>query len=395
MCAVCTAAATCYLWPTVNLLRVAYFLLFSHLAVVIQYLQVHLDALGFSHSQVGLLMGIFQISGVGGALFFGAVADRHGNTKILLILAIAGSTLLLVSLSARPGLAAAIPIVAATGFLFRSEVPLVDTHASRLLRNDPSRYGGFRVWGSIGWVAISLAMQISGYPRPDIANSIVVTYLALGTAHLVTAIGLPTGGAAVSRRERHSIPVPKVFWVFIPIVVLSNLGFSAHNVFFSLYVKENLPGFLVSGAWAVGAVAEIPVILLSRRLIARLGIGRLLVLAAAGTSVRMTIYALFPQTAPVLAAQLLHALTFGALHVAAMSFITRALPPESQGRAVALYNAFGFGVTGLLGGLIGGQLLEMSGFAVLFGAAAIPPAVAALVGIMARKRIEAAVSLHR
>ncbi len=84
----------------------------------------------------------------------------------------------------------------------------------------------------------------------------------------------------------------------------------------------------------------------------------------------------------MLAAQLLHALTFGALHVAGMGFITRAVEPDARGRAVSLYNAFGFGMPGLLGGVLGGQILKYLGFSTLFWVFALPPAMGALIGIV-------------
>jgi len=93
----------------------------------------------------------------------------------------------------------------------------------------------------------------------------------------------------------------------------------------------------------------------------------------------------------VLAAQLLHALTFGALHVAGMGFITRAVEPDARGRAVSLYNAFGFGMPGLLGGVLGGQILEYLGFSTLFWVFALPPAMGALSGIVFGRSIGRAV----
>ncbi|MFW6290741.1 MAG: MFS transporter [Spirochaetota bacterium] len=48
-------------------MRLAYFLMFSHLAVYVQYLQLHLRSLGHGNGEVGLLMGLLQVSGVAGA----------------------------------------------------------------------------------------------------------------------------------------------------------------------------------------------------------------------------------------------------------------------------------------------------------------------------------------
>ncbi len=55
-------------------MRLAYFLMFSHLAVYVQYLQLHLRSLGHGNGEVGLLMGLLQVSGVAGAP---GHPDRH------------------------------------------------------------------------------------------------------------------------------------------------------------------------------------------------------------------------------------------------------------------------------------------------------------------------------
>lgn len=377
-------------------MRLAYFLMFSHLAVYVQYLQLHLRNLGYGNGEVGLLMGLLQISGVAGALLMGAIVDRRPITRTLLSVAIAGSAVLLVVLGFARGLAAAIPITIAIGLLFRSEIPLLDTHVSLVLHDTGHDYGRLRVWGTIGFVAISLGFQFAGYPRPDIDGSIVVTFLAVAAAYLVAVAFLPP--ARVEARQRsggRGERLPRAFWLVVAIVFLGNTGFSAHTAFFSLYVQDMLPGFLVSGAWAIGAAAEIPVMLFGGNAIRRVGVRVLLVVATAATAARLLIYALAPRTGPVLAAQLLHALTFGALHVAGMGFVTRAVEPEARGRAVSLYNAFGFGMPGLLGGVLGGQILEYLGFSTLFWVFALPPAAGAVIGIVFGGSIERAVYRNR
>lgn len=373
-------------------MRLAYFLMFSHLAVYVQYLQLHLRSLGYDNAEVGLLMGLLQVSGVAGALLMGAIVDRRPVTRTLLAIAIAGSAALLVVLGFAGGLAAAVPITVMMGVLFRSEIPLLDTHVSLVLSETGHDYGRLRVWGTIGFVAVSLVFQFTGYPRPDIEGSIVVTFLAVAATYLVAVVFLPRARVGESARERgRGGRLPPAFWLVVAIVFLGNTGFSAHTAFFSLYVQDVLPGFLVSGAWAIGAAAEIPVMLFGGTAIRRVGVRVLLVVATAATAVRLLVYAFAPQTAPVLASQLLHALTFGALHVAGMGFVTRAVEPGVRGRAVSLYNALGFGMPGLLGGVLGGQILEHLGFAALFRVFALAPATGALIGIVFGRSIERAV----
>lgn len=370
-------------------MKLAFFMLFSHFGVFVQYLQLYFRSLGYGDAEVGLLMGMVQISGVAGPLVMGAIVDRRPITRTLLAVAITGASLLLVALRFTSGLASAIPIAIAIGLLFRSEVPLLDTHASLVLASSGEDYGRIRVWGTIGFVVVSLVFQVTGYPRPDIDDSMLTTFLFLGATFLIAVPFLPRAQAQTRKRtDGGGGKLPRAFWIVVVIVFLSNAGFSAHSAFFSLYVADVLPGFLVSGAWAIGAIAEIPAMLFGGRVIRRFGVRTMLIAATVAQVVRLLIYALAPQTTPVLTAQLLHALTFGALHTAGIGYVTGAVASESRARAVALYNAFGFGLPGLVGGILGGQLLEHFGFGVLFLVFAILPLIGVLVAVFSRAPIE-------
>jgi PPP family 3-phenylpropionic acid transporter len=60
-------------------------------------------------------------------------------------------------------------------------------------------------------------------------------------------------------------------------------------------------------------------------------------------------------------AQLLHGLTFGAYHAAAIAAINLWFPGRAQGRGQALYSSISFGAGGLLGGLISGWTWDSFG----------------------------------
>jgi PPP family 3-phenylpropionic acid transporter len=60
----------------------------------------------------------------------------------------------------------------------------------------------------------------------------------------------------------------------------------------------------------------------------------------------------------IMAAQVLHAFTFGAYHAAAVTLIHRYFKGRHQARGQALYNSLAFGAGGTLGGLYSGLAWE-------------------------------------
>jgi PPP family 3-phenylpropionic acid transporter len=67
-----------------------------------------------------------------------------------------------------------------------------------------------------------------------------------------------------------------------------------------------------------------------------------------------------------LLAQLLHAVTFAAHHSVCIHLISQHFPAALRGRGQALYSLIAYGLTGVVGGLAGGALIEHWGLTSIF-----------------------------
>jgi PPP family 3-phenylpropionic acid transporter len=122
----------------------------------------------------------------------------------------------------------------------------------------------------------------------------------------------------------------------------------------------------------VSVAAEIAFFALAGRHFARIDEFRWLVWAALLTALRFAVTAAFGDVPAVLvAAQLTHALTFAAQHMACTSLIARFFPDRLRTRGSALYTTLGYGVPGVVGGVAGGLLSERFGLTAVFWAAAV------------------------
>ena len=65
-------------------------------------------------------------------------------------------------------------------------------------------------------------------------------------------------------------------------------------------------------------------------------------------------------------AQATHALTFAAHHSACIALVSHHFPGSLRGRGQALYIIIGYGIPGVLGGLLGGQLSQHWGLGSVF-----------------------------
>ena len=101
--------------------------------------------------------------------------------------------------------------------------------------------------------------------------------------------------------------------------------------------------------WSVGVVAEVALFAVSGRVIAYCGTARLLMLAGLAASVRWWVMALDPPLWPTVLLQTLHAMSFGAAHLAAIHFLTHAVPEDRAATAQGVYAAI---VAGLVLGTV-------------------------------------------
>ncbi|MDG1692600.1 MAG: MFS transporter, partial [Methylophilaceae bacterium] len=87
----------------------------------------------------------------------------------------------------------------------------------------------------------------------------------------------------------------------------------------------------------------------------------------------------------LIAAQIMHAATFGSFHVASIQLIAHFFYNEHQARGQSLYNSITYGVGGAIGGLGGGYMIEYSGMANTFMLSAVLPFVGFFVLLLGLK----------
>lgn len=351
------------------------FLLSATFAVISPYLQLFFRARGFSFLQTGLLLGTFGIAGVAGPILTGLLGDRLRSFRPLIFVSMGGALLAFIPLGWIGGFWASLPLVVLFGALYRASMPLTDAYLLHSLRDPLHQYGQVRVLGSIGFVVVGLILQHTGAIDGRSARSILLSFVVLAVLHLASVPLLP------ERRRAGPVPLvpggrngfPAAFWLGIGFAFLCQLGMSGHYSFFSLFLQEAYGLDRVSDYWALGTMAEVPFIFWSGRLIRRWGIPPLLLAAGLSVALRLAVYSLTPSLAVLLAAQVLHGLSYGVFQTALIALIGRAVQPSRRAAGVALFNAVGLNLPSFVGGSAGGALLEAAGFRALFLALAAAP----------------------
>jgi MFS transporter, PPP family, 3-phenylpropionic acid transporter len=165
---------------------------------------------------------------------------------------------------------------------------------------------------------------------------------------------------------------------FFAVYLLLQFAHAAYYVFFSIYLKHlNYSASLTGLLWALGVIAEIVLFIFMTRLLRRFSMRTIVLLSIALSVLRWLMIAWGADFIAVLiSAQILHAATFGATHVAAIHLVHNYFGHQHQGKGQALYSSFSFGVGGMAGSLFSGYYWELLGAQFIYSIAASVCAVA-------------------
>ncbi len=354
-----------------------YFAIFIVAGVHMPFWPVWLTARGLSAGDIGLLTGMAMALRVITGPLIAFASDRVGRQRAQIILF---SVLLGLSFSLfffAHSFAAIFLVTLLTSTLIPSIMPLIDTLTLVQSAQGRADYGRVRLWGSISFIAASmgggyvLSRAGTGMILPMVLAGCVVTVAA---ALLLPGENSPAADAPKQRanwREAVTLCRDRRFVLFL---AAGSLIQAAHAVYYTFgtlnWQRLGLDGSVIGLLWALGVIAEIVLFAFSARVTARFGPAALLALGGAVGVLRWTLTAFNPGIWLLIMLQCLHAFTFGATHLAAMQFITRAAPAHLAVTAQGVYAAISTGI--VIGGVTyasGFTYSAFGGLAFLFMAA--------------------------
>lgn len=343
-----------------------YFFYFAFIGAFSPYFGLYLQSLSFSAWDIGLLMSQMQLMRLCAPYLWGVLADRLAQrvsvVRLAAVLSLIGFSAFFV-VKSFPAMLVAMALLA---FFWSGALPLVETVTFDHLRDQPGRYSRIRLWGSVGFIVavMGTGALLDGLPLPSLLWVIAGTLIGI----LIYALGVPEAPSHASADEH--LPVgdivrqTRVRALFAACFMMS-AAHGALYVFYSIHLADHQYGkFLVGCLWSLGVLAEIIVFFFMNHVLRQFGLRAILLLSFAAATVRFLMIGWGVDWLLVIVlAQLLHGLTFGAYHAAAIAAVNRWFPGRCQARGQALYSSVSFGAGGLVGGLLSGWTWERLGAA--------------------------------
>jgi PPP family 3-phenylpropionic acid transporter len=316
---------------------------FASLGAVMPFIGPVLSGGGLTPWQVGLVLAVGSVTRLLTSPLSAKLADRLGLRAVLVGGALlAAVTLPLMALLQGVALLLLVQLVHCIGVA--PVVPLSDAAAIAAMRVRPFDYGRVRAWGSIAFIlsAVTAGQWVS------VSTPAAALWLASGCL-LATALVAATLPEAAGPRARQvgGVWEPLRHPGFRALLPASALIQGSHAVYYGFstlhWQAAGLSAGVIGLLWAWGVMTEVVLFLWGRRLVERLGARGLATLAAAAGVLRWGVTGATTELVPLFLAQTLHALTFGAMHLAAIRALG-ALPAGLGARAQTLHASMGVGL---------------------------------------------------
>lgn len=275
---------------------------------------------------------------------------------------------------------------------FACVVPLGDAMALRASRTEAWDYGRVRAVGSVAFI---IAAGTAGW-LAERAGAGSVAWLLAGAlfAAAIAALLLPPNETH-ARRPGGAFGAVLALAPFRRVLLVSALIQGSHAAYYAFgsihWEQSGVAPSVIGLLWAWSVVAEVALFAWGRPVADRLGARGLAMVAAGAGLLRWAITAESVALPALVVAQALHALTFGAMHLATMRVMQQAIPAQVAGTAQTLLAA-GIGAAMMAGTLAAGWGYQAIGAGVFWGMGAMCAAGFALLlrGWLADRRAETA-----
>ncbi|WP_284381693.1 MFS transporter [Litoribrevibacter albus] len=357
-------------------LSLFYFFYFSFLGCLLPFWPVFLEGQGFTGYQIGLVQSIFLGTKIFAPSVAGWISDRTGFRARVIRVGVLGAgtffSLFLLDFS----LYELLIYSALYSVFWNAILSQFEAYTLESLGNRAHLYSKIRMWGSIGFIVLSLGLG-------GLFDFVSISWLPIIMVSIVLCAGLVSFSLSELRNEdevfsgartKSVLPLLKRSNVaaFLVICLLTQASHGPYYSFYSLYLKEfDYSSGVIGGLWALGVVSEVVLFLIFPSWVRRVGPYFLLKLSIGLTAVRWMMIGVLPDSLLFIAlSQILHAFSFGCLHVVSMMYVQKFFSKEFSGRGQALYSGVSFGLGGAIGAFFSGVMWEILVHGMLFYVAA-------------------------
>ncbi|CBN78339.1 conserved unknown protein [Ectocarpus siliculosus] len=356
--------------PKYLTVKAVFFLFYSSLGAIMPYLPVYYHSLGIPDRRIGHLGAITPAMTFLFTPLWGALTDKSGMLKQILVLTFAASTLLRVSLAARTSFLWIVSVITLTAVINAPVRPLLDSSALQSL-DDRAEYGKQRLWGQWGFGIGSF-----------LTGKLLSRFGFKAAFYMHAAFSLPTllilmrfspkkedrGKEPPKFGELYQLVVhdPDVLVFFSMVFAIGLSSGVIENFAYKRLRELGGTGSVLGVSRLVSSLSGIPMFFFSGAIVKHFSIVGILTASMMSFIARFVIYASIKNPWAGLPAEALRGVTFAGFWAASTCHVGAIAPPGLSTTMLGLLNATYGGIGQSLGSLIGGSLSMRFGTARAF-----------------------------
>jgi len=347
----------------------SYFLFFSILGIFIPYFNLHCYHLRFSPFEIGLLSGAMTLMKLISPLLWSWRADQKKNRKKIFLITTLGSAIAFLPCIWLKDFFPMLAMIFSYSFFFMGILPLIEAATLETVELRGGEYGKIRLWGSLGFIFASLGC---GY-LIDLFSTRIALYLTgvFSFLLLIPVMRIPEMTAPKPERETGfpAITVlkrPEIL-IFLILCILMQISHGTYYGFFAIFMESlGFTKSIVGICWTLAVLCEITVMFRYQHWFGKRRPQTWLVLCFLFAACRWWLTAEANSLPLFLLAQSLHAFTYGAFHIASLTYLNQNVPARFRTSAIGLLSALAYGLGGTLGAIFSGVFYDSLGARSLF-----------------------------
>ncbi len=328
------------------------------------FFNLHLDEIGFSSMQIGALNAVFISTSALVVPFWGMLADKLGNYRILFLLSSVCAVLVFL-IGETLTFHWMLVFVAVISIFHQPSGAVVDGMTMVYVKANPRfSYGHFRLWGSAGYAIASLVVGYFAQKNTSLIFTIsALLFLLLSLFNLFTLPARPIKGRnLVTFKSLGVFLRNRRLLIFLIIILFYGISISPLYQFLNLYYKDiGAETSFIGWVFFIQALFEVPAFLIGARLLKGKKPERIILFAMVISFLRMLFYGIIQDPQVAIFLSVFHGITIAFFLVGVVEYIQSFTPDHLRTTGQAMFWAFHSGAGVTIGNLLLGYLRDHVG----------------------------------
>jgi len=334
---------------------------FGALRLINQYL----DSLGFSATQIGILIAIMPAMAIISNPFWFSLKDKLKSGKAPIMLIYASSAVLIWLLYMLPGFFWKFLSYSLLSFFIASGMPVTESIVISGVYAIKGDFGKIRLFGTLGYAfstyLISRLIKVD-FKILFILASLYMVIVFLNSLTFKDSLNSKNSNGTLGSKDE-SLSYSKVEFTFM--LIFGSIGimtaFFGANFFPVLVNRLSFDMSSAGKGLSFMALGEIPFLIFSERLSRKFTHQFLLVFGILATGIRWILTSSISNENLVLTVQFLHGLNYIVMYYSILTYIHKKIPFKDRNRVQGIYWMLTAGIGNISGSLFGGIIIDRIG----------------------------------